>query len=157
MLKSKKYFLINLIVLIFITSCDNKVYYEKNEHIENEKWNIGTKFKHSFTIPDTLQLFNIYLNIRNTTDYPNQNLFLFLTTEFPNGLKSKDTLECLLASQTGKWFGKGSGRIKDCRILFKPKTRFYISGKYNITIQHAMRDIDVIGITDIGLRLEKYN
>ncbi len=156
-MKLYKYIILGFISIFIISSCDLQRVYEENSAIENEKWELKTTFKHGFTIPDTLQLYNMYINIRNTVDYQYSNLYLFVTTDFPNGQKAKDTLECILANKEGKWFGKGNGRIKDCKILFKPKFRFAKQGKYTLTIQHAMRDNVLSGISDIGIRLEKYN
>ena len=146
-----------LFLTFFIASCDRNCAYERNDTIENEKWNLEKAFNHQFEIKDSMQWYNMYINIRNTTDYKNSNLFLFVTTTFPKGQKAKDTLECALANPQGKWYGKGNGRLKECKILFKPKFRFSQNGKYNIEIKHGMREQDVMGISDIGIRLEKLN
>lgn len=154
---NKTTLLLLLLVAGIFVACDSKRAYEHNDTIENESWNIKKVYTHEFEIADSMQWYNMYLNVRNTTDYKYSNLFLYVTTTFPHGQQAKDTLECVLADTQGKWFGKGNGKFKDCRIVFKPKFRFSQAGKYNVQITHGMREQDVTGISEIGIRLEKFN
>lgn len=148
--------IILFLVAIMATSCDSKRFYEKNDAIENDTWSLKNAKVHQFEISDSMQWYNMYVNIRNTADYNYRNLFLFVTTTFPKGQIAKDTLECVLANNQGDWLGKGNGKYKDCRIVFKPKFRFSQQGNYSIKIEHGMRDQDVFGISEVGIRLE-YN
>ncbi len=148
--------IILFLVAIMVTSCDSKRFYEKNDVFENDTWNIKNAKVHQFEILDSMQWYNMYVNIRNTTDYGSRNFFLFVTTTFPKGQIAKDTLECVLANNQGKWLGKGNGKYKDCRIVFKPKFRFSQQGNYTIKVEHGMREQDVLGISEVGIRLE-YN
>jgi gliding motility-associated lipoprotein GldH len=109
---------------------------------------------YNFTITDSLQFYNFFIDVRNTTDYPYQNLYLFFTTSFPDGTTFTDTLNCMLCDAYGRWTGKGSGRIKENRFIFKPKVRFQQKGDYLFSVQQAMREIDLIGITDLGITLQ---
>lgn len=154
----KKFFLFALVLITtLLISCDSKRVFEQNDSIDNETWNLKKSYTYQFDIPDSMQWFNMYLNVRNTTDYKYSNLFLFVTTTFPKGQIAKDTVECPLADNKGNWAGKGNSKYKDCRIMFKPKFRFSQSGKYQVKIEHGMREQDVKGISEIGIRLEKYN
>jgi len=51
--------------------------------------------------------------------------------------------------------GKGTGKIRDNRILLKEHLRFPSRGDYTFEIEQAMRDISLKGIEDIGIRIEK--
>jgi gliding motility-associated lipoprotein GldH len=68
---------------------------------------------------------------------------------------SKDTVECQLADETGKWLGEGSGDIWDNQILFKKRTRFPLPGKYTFSYQHAMWLENMPCVMEIGMRIEK--
>lgn len=146
-----------LCVLITFSSCSYNSDYQRNDDVENESWNIPNVFVHKIDIKDTLDVFNMFVNIRNTVDYKYSNLFMFVTTKFPNGKMAKDTLECVLADVKGKWYGVGKGRTRDSKILFKPNVRFPMHGTYQIEIQQAMREDPLIGIANVGLSLEKVN
>lgn len=154
----RKLFYIPLLMIVFAgASCDPNLAYERIDTVENEQWEYEKSFNHQFEIKDSMQWYNLYINIRNTTEYKYSNLFLFVTTTFPKGQKAKDTLECVLANPMGKWYGKGTGRYKECKIMFKPKFRFSQQGKYSLEIKQGMRDQTVSGISEIGIRLETLN
>ena len=97
----------------------------------------------------------MYLNVRNTSQYAYQNLFVFLQTTSPAGLSLKDTLECYLADDRGKWLGDGWGDIYDNRFLYKRNVRFPVSGIYTFKLVQGMRANELKYITDVGIRIEK--
>jgi gliding motility-associated lipoprotein GldH len=107
-----------------------------------------------FTILDSLQFYTFYIDVRNTTHYPYQNLYIFFTTKFPDSTVYEDTLNCILCDAYGRWRGKGSGRIKENRFVLKSKVRFQQKGDYLFMAQQAMRDKDLKGITDFGITLQ---
>lgn len=150
-------FLIFLIgLLVTFTSCKNDIFYEKIDTIQEDKWNINQKLVYEFEISDSTQFYDIYFNVRNSTDYPYQNLYVFLTNQFPSGLKMVDTLGCVLCDPFGKWYGKGSGKIKENKFLLRKQVRFQQKGKYIFTIQHGMRDENLVGITNFGITFENH-
>ena len=84
-----------------------------------------------------------------------QNLFLFVTTTSPNGSTLRDTFECYLADERGKWTGSGWGDIYDNQFIYKGNIRFPVSGVYTFEYVQAMRTDKLDYISDIGLRIEK--
>jgi gliding motility-associated lipoprotein GldH len=91
--------------------------------------------------------------VRNTTYYPYQNLYLFFTTQFPDGNVFTDTLNCILSDAHGRWTGKGSGKIKENRFVLKSKVRFPQTGTYIFIAQQAMTDSILTGISNFGITL----
>jgi gliding motility-associated lipoprotein GldH len=154
MIKNILFFLI--VFIVTFTSCKNDVFYEKIDTIKNETWNVNQKLVYEFEITDSLQYYNIFLNVRNSTDYPYQNFYIFLTNQFPSGLQMVDTLGSILCDPFGKWYGKGSGRIKDNKFLLKKQVRFQQKGKYIFTVQQGMREENLRGIANFGITFEKY-
>jgi gliding motility-associated lipoprotein GldH len=147
---------ISLLTLVLgLVSCDSKRIYEENYTINNQVWNNKNIMVYGVDITDTIQPCNVYINVRNASDYPFSNLFLFLETRYPNGAFSKDTLECVLADASGKWLGSGSGDIWDNQILFKKNVVFKQKGKYYFNLEQAMRLQNLPQILDIGLRVER--
>jgi gliding motility-associated lipoprotein GldH len=122
--------------------------------LPNEIWNIDNILVYELNISDSLQYYNFFIDVRNTTHYADQNLWIFFTTQFPDSTVFTDTLNCIISDAFGRWTGKGSGRIKDNRFLFKSKVRFPQTGTYIFSAQHAMRTDDLKGITDFGLTLQ---
>ena len=144
-----------LILTLLLISCGKDVITDESLDVNEKGWNVNEKFNIAVNITDTLSSYNFYINLRNTTDYRYSNFFFFINTTFPNGKIARDTLECMLANQEGKWLGKGHGKIKDNRILFKAHILFPLKGIYKFEIEHAMRDLNIAGIKNIGLRIVK--
>jgi len=146
--------LLFILIAVLSISCNQNVYYEKMDTIENETWSMNQKLVYEFDIKDSTQFYDIYFNVRNTTDYPYQNLYVFLNNQFPTGKEMMDTLGCNLCDPFGKWYGKGEGRIKENKFLLRKKVRFQKKGTYVFTVQHAMRDENLKGIASFGITFE---
>ncbi len=144
-----------LFLLIF-SSCGSGILIDRNKKIENSVWKSDDIVKFSVNVPDTVQLYNFYIDIRNSSDYKYSNIFLFLKTLYPNGMYSVDTIECMLADNTGKWLGKEHGKIIDNRVLFRQGIRFKLSGNYSFEFEQAMREPELEGIEDFGIRIDKF-
>lgn len=147
--------LLILLIIGVVTSCDNKAIFEENVAIEKGTWNVNHKVTFEVSVTDIVPLYNVYLNLRNSTDYPYCNLYLFLNTGFPDGKIARDTLELTLADYDGRWLGSGMGSVKFSRFLFQKGVRFTQKGTYRFEMEQAMRVNELKGISDIGLRIEK--
>jgi len=152
---SKVFLSLVLLSIILFSACDSKRIFEKNIEITDNTWDVSQKMKFEVTITDTVSGNNVFINLRHADNYPYSNLFLFINTTFPNGKTTRDTAECILADDKGKWFGKGLGDIWEARILFKRNVRFSQGGTYIFEYEQAMRIDKLNGIMDIGLRIEK--
>jgi gliding motility-associated lipoprotein GldH len=144
-----------IVFSFLLVSCDPGRVFEENRRIPGRSWNKEQIMQFMVLVKDTIQSHNIYLNIRNSGKYKNSNLFLFITTQAPNGSSIRDTMECILADAKGKWYGNGLGDVYYVRIPFKTNVIFPYQGMYTFEIQHAMRTDDLKGITDVGLRVER--
>ena len=143
-----------LILTISLVSCDNTVY-ENYYSFENESWNSDSLKSFDFEIMDTLATYNLSLNIRHSTDYEYQNLFIFVSGEV------NDTIELMLADKNGKWKGSGISDIREFIHSLKKDRTFSKKGKYSINIEQAMRYgasekiQNLPNILDIGLIIKK--
>ena len=146
-----------LLAGIIFSSCDPNRVFEKNIVVENSSWPLTEQVCFNVEIADTLSLNNFYLNIRHTTDYKYSNIFLFLNIGFPDGNNSRDTIELTLADIDGRWFGEGMGKIKESQILINKGIVFPEAGNYTFCFEQAMRTVELKGIEDIGIRIEKSN
>jgi gliding motility-associated lipoprotein GldH len=104
---------------------------------------------------DTVSKTNVSFTIRTGSDYPFRNIFLFVTASSPDGKSITDTLEYELADEKGNWFGKGSGDVHELNLPYRSNVFFPLKGNYVFKIQHGMRTVDLKGVYDIGVRIEK--
>jgi gliding motility-associated lipoprotein GldH len=145
-----------LLITIVTTSCGGEdAVFEENKEIAGGEWAVDNHVSFEFTIADTLTNHDFFVNVRNSGDYEYSNLYLFVKTTFPNGKSARDTVECILADNTGRWLGSGVGDIIDHQVMYKFKRRFPLTGNYSIDLQHAMREDPLEGILDVGIRIAK--
>ncbi len=149
-----KIYIIFLLLILIFASCDSNTVYDMYLTVGTE-WNKNDVLEFEVEITDTTSLYKYYINIRNSTDYKFRNIYFFLNTQFPDGRRARDTIECILASTDGRWLGSGLGDIKSNRILLKNKIKFPQAGNYKFELEQAMRVDNLQGIKDVGIRIEK--
>jgi gliding motility-associated lipoprotein GldH len=156
MLLNRNIFFLTLTFLVlYLSACDSKRFYEENKSIENGVW-LNTNYESfNVNIDDTLARYNIFLNVRNDGVYPYSNLYLFIHTFLPGNKTATDTVECQLADPDGKWRGSGLGSLKFNRFLFQRAMAFPRKGVYRFDLEQAMRVKELKGIRDVGIRIEK--
>ncbi len=153
----KKYLLILVAYMAMILqSCDKHVYYAVERDVDETSWNMDQWLKYDVEVDDTMQIFDFYIDVRNSVRYPKANTFFFINTTFPDGSVAYDTLECPLADVQGNWYGKRTGRYVDSRFVFRRHVIFPRSGNYHFEIGHGMRDTNVVGIKSVGLRIKRF-
>lgn len=147
-----------LLILLAITviSCHSDRFFEQNHEITNGSWAAHNNLSFVVVITDTSALYDFSVNIRNDVTYPYSNLFLFLKTTFPNRESARDTIECLLAANDGRWLGSGMGSVRFNRFLFQQGVRFREPGTYRFDFVQAMRVDPLRGIRDVGIRIDKH-
>lgn len=147
-MKSKFLF---LFFCLFLFSCEDAAVYESYVSI-GDKWEKEEEYYFTFTIPDTSIPYEVTLDIRNNNLYPYQNLWLFRQEEQPSGQIRRDTMECMLADDYGKWYGKG---ISLYQMSFPLHTRYFFpdTGTYTFSFRQGMRNDNLPGIQEIGLRI----
>lgn len=143
-----------MIALLSHFGCDSNQVFDENQAIDNQVWKSDDIKTFAFEVTDTLSPLNIYVNLRTTTEYPYSNIYVFLYSVYPNGSTNKDTLEFLLAKPDGQWLGDNSGTVVEFKGLIASGGRFSKAGRYEFQLQHAMREVDLPEIIDIGMRVE---
>lgn len=140
-------------ILFFLAGCSKGVVFDNNKSIESDVWKSDQVIRFDVPVEDTVHIYKFYLNLRNTTSYRYANIFLFIDSTFPDGKQARDTVECILADPSGKWLGKGISNIRDNQVLLRRGLRFPQKGNYIFEFEQAMREQELKGIMDIGLRI----
>ncbi|SEK71760.1 protein involved in gliding motility GldH [Aquimarina amphilecti] len=153
-------FLTLLFLFVVLSSCDDIRVFDEYKTVSSS-WEKDEKITFDLPVLDSLEQYNLFINLRNTNDYRYSNLFLISEMEFPNGKIVTDTLEYDMAASNGEWLGTGFSDVKENKLWYKENVNFVEKGVYKITLQHAMRKNgetfginSLEGITDIGFRIE---
>jgi len=153
------FFLLGL--LFCFCSCDKKRVFDEYASIDG-KWHKDSIVSFEFEQKDTVSKYNLFINVRNNSNYPYSNLFLIVQLQQPGTRLTKvDTLEYIMANPDGTLLGEGFTDVKESKLWYKENISFPKPGMYTVNIQHAVRNAGEIpgvkeleGITDVGFRIE---
>lgn len=143
------------LAIFLLSSCNNNVVYSKYQKFNENEWYAKDKAVFDLEITDTVTLNNISLMVRHADAYPYRNLFVFVTTKYPDGKVLTDTMEVILSDEKGKWQGSGAGDIFDFKVPIKKNVRFPLAGKYQFSFEQGMRVDPLPLIMDFGFEIEK--
>jgi gliding motility-associated lipoprotein GldH len=141
-------------VSFLVCSCTSSEY-EKSYHIDDESWTVENTLQFNIDVHDTYHRYNLYFNIRNSDVYSYSNIYMFVNVLYPDNTLMVDTVEGILADSKGKWLGKGSGKYRSSKFLYKSNVAFPQTGKYVFTVEQAMRDEALKGIASVGVEMKK--
>ena len=102
--------------------------------------------------PDSTGRYDLFLTLRHNGDYAYRNLWLFVSYTGADGEQKTDTVNCELADEFGRWSGGGWGSYYQQELLLDDCFRF-VGKEQVVTIQQAMRDDRIRGISDVGIRI----
>ncbi|MGC1203382.1 MAG: gliding motility lipoprotein GldH [Flavobacteriaceae bacterium] len=152
-----------LMVSFLVVSCDSNQVFDVYKSVP-DSWHKDEIITFKVNPPDSINNYNLFLNLRNTNAYKYNNLFLIVEMVYPHGKTIKDTLEYKMADPTGKLLGTGLTDVKENKLWYKGHEAPFIfeeTGEYTVNIQQAMREngkvngvVELEGITDIGFRIE---
>ena len=151
-----------VILVALCSACSNELMQSEYRATDSGAWDRNDIFEFTIAQLDTLQSYNVFINLRHNADYPYSNLFLIAELEAPSGQTIKDTLQYQMALPDGTWLGKGYGSIKENKLWYKDDFIFSQTGTYTLRLSQAMRKngsvngvVSLEGITDVGFAIEK--
>lgn len=139
--------------LFTLASCNNSTVYSDSADLPENGWKKDSAVTFNIPVKDTAADYRLMINVRNNNNYKYQNLWLFIQYQLPDKSIKKDTVECFLADNTGRWIGSGFGSLSEMNILYVPRMRFHQMGNYRYQIKQGMRDSVLTGLNDIGMEV----
>lgn len=149
-----RYF-IGIVVLGCMLSCNQGEAYYQFRQIPQNKWSKNHEL--SFTL-DSVSLnpqqnYAISIELSHNISYTYKNLFLYINHTLQDSVSVKDTLECMLVDDYGKWLGYGNGATRQLSVVYQTNQKIDTALHNEIIIRHAMQDIHLKGIEKIGLKV----
>lgn len=156
MIKNNAFLFVLFGLMIQLSSCKGEdIYFQQFQKVEDSSWNENERKVFDFEITDTNKLYEFYFNLRNNNEYGYGNIYLFWTLQSPEGRTKTDTAQFILAKPNGQWLGKSaSGTVIENSMYFL-KTKLPTQGIYSFEFVQGMREENLNGIKDVGLKIKK--
>jgi gliding motility-associated lipoprotein GldH len=150
----KRFFFI-IALSVSILACEEITLYERQENVPGGAWKSGKKLSFSLEIEDTVSNFQLFTSIRHTSEYPYRNIWVRMGLQLPGSDSVTFHDFDLPLADAEKWLGTGMNDVYDRRIrLFGDPFRFPGKGKAVFTLQQIMREEELPGILQVGIRIE---
>lgn len=152
-----KKWIVLVAIAILAAACDKSRVYEKNTDMPDNIWEVSHVPRFEFDIADVQQSYNIYINLRNSVNYPFSNIYVQYQMFDSEGNSIEKDLQSILLFDTksGKPYGNGLGDIFDHRMLIKESYVFDAPGQYVIELEQYMRMQQLPMLLSVGIRIEK--
>lgn len=138
---------------LLLAACGSNDIYNTFVHMPEDGWSADSLAVFRVDIDDATVPYDLWMQVRNHPDYAYGNLWLFVNIISPDGSRTTDTLECILARPDGRWLGEGWGSYYTLQCPYRAGARFAQPGRYIFRAQHGMRADDIRGIEAVGLRV----
>lgn len=148
-------FIFPVCIAFGIVSCEQNFLFEEKKEIPGGVWTYRDSLDFRFTVTDTAELYNMYVDFEHADTFPNQNIYLKLFTRFPDGKRLSRARSFDLFNAQGESNGHCSGHKCQVRSLLQNNTYFNRPGEYTITLVQFMRQDSLPGVKAVGLVVEK--
>jgi len=139
-----------------LSACGPDYVYQETQQINNGgSWSYTDTLNFNFTITDTVSRYNFYLDFEHKDTFPSQNIYLKLSTRFPDGHRLTRIRSFNIFDNQGAIMGKCSGHDCDLSTLLQGNAYFKETGNYILTVEQNTRVDHLPGIKSVGLALEK--
>lgn len=138
-----------------LAACTKSNLYDKNISIREGKWEYGDAKKFEVNIIDTASNYNLFVNVRHTDRYAFNNLWLIISTTYPDSTIRQDKVNVELSEPEGNWTGTCADGICYNSVLIQSNFTFPHKGYYVFSVEQDMRLNPITEILDVGLKIEK--
>ncbi len=139
-----------------LTACGPDYAFQEVKKIpDSGSWAYADTLNFNFTITDTVSRYNFYLDFEHSDTFPAQNIYLKLSTRFPDGHRLTRVRSFEFFNVQGGTLGTCSGHDCDLRSTLQENAYFKQTGEYILTVEQNTRLDHLTGIKSVGLILEK--
>lgn len=143
-----------LVSIISFIGCGDSPVYSKYLSVE-EPWKHESPLQYEIDIKSETEYYNLVLALSYGTDFGYQNLYVKITTEYPNKSTAEDIVSFNLTDGSGSFLGDCNSSKCVADIFLQENFRFQSSGKHIIRIYQNSRDPELEGIIGAEMKLLK--
>ncbi|MEM7101668.1 MAG: gliding motility lipoprotein GldH [Bacteroidota bacterium] len=140
-------------VLIF-SGCFESYYFKDEVVFFNDAWQQADLAEFEVAMTDTSRLYNLFVDLEHSTDYPYENVYVFIRTQTPAGAALQKRINIDMADKAGKWHGKCSSKSCKLRIKLQSNAYFDTPGNYSFAFEQYMRIDPLAGINKLTFLVE---
>lgn len=143
-----------IILLLFFYACDGREMYSKFYEFKNASWskNDTLYFEIDSSSIKIGQPMIVSLEVSNDSDYPYQNIWLYMQDDF-GGKEDHIEKQYRLSDDLGRWKGSGFGSLYQLTLEYKKDIIFAEKRNYTLKIIQGMRDEPLHGIERVGVTI----
>jgi gliding motility-associated lipoprotein GldH len=146
------------LIAALLSGCNDGKVYQEYVDFEKRYWLTHDTVSFHFAISDTTTRYNLYCNIRNTTQYPFSRFFVNVAISDTVGTSLHNALvnDFLFDPKSGEPLGKsGLGDLFDHQMPILKNYRFSRPGEFDVRLLQMNRVDTLEGIISVGLAIEK--
>lgn len=140
-------------LFLLLSACSQNSIYEKNTTIDNQLWFHRQVPEFEVHTIDTVQYFDVFVNLRHSSSYKYSNLSLIVEEVNPKKEEKAYRLEIELAESDGRWKGIGTGNVLSYEVPLLKDYHFADTGTYIFKIKQNMNVNPLPGILDVGIQV----
>lgn len=147
----------SLWIVLWLWGCHPERLWEEMQSLEGGIWHSQQALSFHFLIRDAAQPCHIFLNTRYEARYPYHNMYVSYTLSDVEGQVLRTGLKeiTLFDAHRGKPLGRGSSAFFFKEDTLLRRYLFQASGRYTVQLRQFMRVDSLLGVRDIGLRLDR--
>lgn len=142
-------------IVFFLLGCGPTPYYSEELPINNKIWNEELEVVFEIDVVDTVSTYELQLQIEHDIEYRHQNIYLSISTEFPDDKKKEEKLAIDFADKKGNWLGDCGGKTCALTVYLLEAFKFPDSGKYRFGFRQFTREKELKGVEGLQLSLYK--
>ena len=148
-----KYLITSFVLILLLSACQPTPFYEVKLPVDPMGWAYDNKKSFEVEVIDTIPFYDMHLNVTHDDTYSYQNMYMKVTTSFPNQEDKEEQLNIDLAEKNGQWIGKCSKEKCELKVYLLEKFKFARPGKYSFAFEQYSRDANLKGIEELKLTL----
>lgn len=143
--------------LLLLCACETTTIYQNTATLADHTWPADSLLNFSFHVHDTTQPYDIYLMVKNTQEYPYQNLYItyYLEDATQTLLNTELRNYALFEVKTGKPWGSGWKKVKSHAFIVLKDHHFLWPGLYTLKLAQFMRTEALPGLHAVGIKVAK--
>ncbi len=127
------------VCVLYLVGCGEHFFFEENHRLSADGWSYQDSVSFSFEIKDTSARYDLMLDLQHGLAFEYQNLYIRITTMFPDEDKVSQTLSIDLADTKGQWYGDCGGSTCKLRVVLQENAFFDQLGIHQIELAQHMR------------------